>query len=150
MDMWPWVKIQIVSPVNIPIPTKKTKMGCTYPKMVPWVLTHSHVPPSLRLDMSRRPTQNQPSDRSQSAAAGRRGRSCAAGQAAVGLTSESPGQLRQIKIGSTCCLWSRRLTSCFKRSRGQSVVLETWDQSVEVSLLLFTSAGPFGEMRDRY
>ena len=33
--MWPWVKIQIVPPVNLPIPTKKgSKMGgeFTYPK----------------------------------------------------------------------------------------------------------------------
>ena len=34
--MWPWIKIQIVPPVNIPIPTKLgSKMGgeFTYPKM---------------------------------------------------------------------------------------------------------------------
>ena len=31
--MYPWVKIQIVPPVNIPIPTKIDQTGCTYPKM---------------------------------------------------------------------------------------------------------------------
>ena len=35
---WPWVKILH------PIPTKIDKNGwCTYPKMVPLVLTHSHI-----------------------------------------------------------------------------------------------------------
>ena len=29
-----------VPPVNIPIPTE---IGCTYPKMVPLVLTHTHI-----------------------------------------------------------------------------------------------------------
>ena len=34
-----------VPPVNIPIPTKKDWHGwCTYPKMVPLVLTHGHIP----------------------------------------------------------------------------------------------------------
>ena len=33
-----------VPPVNIPIPTKKKQNGwCSYPKMVPLVLTHSHL-----------------------------------------------------------------------------------------------------------
>ena len=36
-------------PVNIPIPTKIDKNGwCTYPKMVPLVLTHSHIFVSMR------------------------------------------------------------------------------------------------------
>ena len=42
--IWPWVKIQIVPLVNIPIPTKIDQNGwCTYPKMVPLVLTHSRL-----------------------------------------------------------------------------------------------------------
>ena len=28
--IWPWVKIQIVPPVNIPIPTIGSKMGCAH------------------------------------------------------------------------------------------------------------------------
>ena len=41
---WPWVKIQIVPAVNIPIQTKIDKNGwCTYPKMVPLVLIHSQI-----------------------------------------------------------------------------------------------------------
>ena len=43
--IWPWVKIQIIPPVNIPIPTEIDQNGwCTYPKMVPLVLTRSHFP----------------------------------------------------------------------------------------------------------
>ena len=43
-QMWPWVKIQIVFPGNIPIPTKLDSNGwCPHPKMVPLLLTHSHV-----------------------------------------------------------------------------------------------------------
>ena len=34
-DNWPWVKIQIVPPVNIPTPTKiDSTWWCSYPKMV--------------------------------------------------------------------------------------------------------------------
>ena len=41
---WPWVKSQIVPPVNITIPTKLDQDGwCTYPKMVSLVLTHSQL-----------------------------------------------------------------------------------------------------------
>ena len=38
---WPWVKTQIVPPVNIPMPAKigSKKGWCTYPKMVPLALT---------------------------------------------------------------------------------------------------------------
>ena len=36
-----------VPPVKIPIPTKIDYNGwCSYPKMVPLVLTHSHIPKS--------------------------------------------------------------------------------------------------------
>ena len=36
MTIWPWGKIQVVPPVNIPIPTKMDQKGwCSYPKMVP-------------------------------------------------------------------------------------------------------------------
>ena len=42
--MWPWVKTQIVAPVNIPILSKIDYNGWrTYPKMVPLVLNHGHV-----------------------------------------------------------------------------------------------------------
>ena len=41
---WPWVNIQIVPPVNIPIPTEKAKMGAAPNlNMVPLVLTHSRM-----------------------------------------------------------------------------------------------------------
>ena len=37
-----------VPPVNIPIHTKKdSNEWCTYPKMIPLVLTHSHIFMSL-------------------------------------------------------------------------------------------------------
>ena len=40
----PWVKIQVLPPVNIPSPTKTDQNGwCSYSKMVPLVLTHSHM-----------------------------------------------------------------------------------------------------------
>ena len=39
MGMRPWVKTQIVPPVNRPIPTKID----SYPKMVPLALNHGHV-----------------------------------------------------------------------------------------------------------
>ena len=42
--MWPWVKSKSYPQVNIRTPTKIDSNGwCTYPKMVPLVLTHSHV-----------------------------------------------------------------------------------------------------------
>ena len=50
VEIWPWVKSQIV-PVNIPIPTKigsKINGWCTYPKMVPLVLTHGHIKMRMR------------------------------------------------------------------------------------------------------
>ena len=42
-----------VPPVKIPIPTKIDKDGwCTYPKMVPLVLTHSHLAPGWGSEVS--------------------------------------------------------------------------------------------------
>ena len=61
---WPWVKNQIVPPVNITIPTKiGSKNGwCTYPKMVPVVLNHGDMNQGLTNHPSKLPVAQRKKD----------------------------------------------------------------------------------------